>query len=65
MPNAISMADVNVAPSKEYAVEPKATPTAKPSGILCNVMENISIRHLLKLFLSFSSFLFLFIFLSK
>ena len=37
IPKAKRQAATKVAPSKLYAIEPKATPTAKPSGILCSV----------------------------
>src|SRR5574344_1864921 len=30
----------NVAPLSPYGTEPNATPTARPSGILCSVIEN-------------------------
>jgi hypothetical protein len=42
MPIARAMAAGNVAAGKPVATAPKATPTARPSGILCSVMARMS-----------------------
>ena len=42
MPKASAIAEVSEAPLKPALAAPKATPTAKPSGMLCRVIANTS-----------------------
>jgi len=42
IPRARAIAAPNEAAGKPAAIVPKATPTARPSGMLCNVMARIS-----------------------
>ena len=46
IPNAKETADIKLFP---YRIEPKATPIASPSGILCNVIEVNNKIHFLRL----------------
>jgi len=42
MPMASASAPVTVEPSRPAAAAPKATPTARPSGMLCKVIASTS-----------------------